>query len=163
MKLKLLLVLPMLLFSFSTLHINVPQFNISKQALKIKTRMYVAKNDIICLTRNIYMEARSESYEGQLAVAAVTLNRVRSHKYPDTICEVVYQRKQFSWTSAAVVHINDQESWNRAYRSAKLAIKNHTKLDQEIMYYHTTAIKPWWSKHFKKVKTIGNHIFYRLK
>ena len=51
-----------------------------------------------CLALNIYHEARGERVEGQIAVAHVTMNRVNHEKWPSTICEVVYQPKQFSWT-----------------------------------------------------------------
>ena len=47
---------------------------------------------LLCMAKNIYYEAASESYEGKLAVAQVTMNRVNSPLYPKTICEVVYQK-----------------------------------------------------------------------
>ena len=53
---------------------------------------------ILCLAMNIYHEARGESIEGQIAVAVVTMNRVKESKWPNTPCEVVWQNKQFSWT-----------------------------------------------------------------
>ena len=52
---------------------------------------------VTCLATNIYFEARSEDRVGQYAVAEVTLNRVASPDYPDDVCEVVWQDKQFSW------------------------------------------------------------------
>src|SRR5210317_144981 len=58
----------------------------------------VAKDDMYCLQQNIYFEARNQSINGQIAVAWVTLHRVDDPRYPNTICEVVWQRKQFSWT-----------------------------------------------------------------
>ena len=51
-----------------------------------------------CLAANIYYEARGESVKAQKAVAHVTLNRVKSKQYPKTVCAVVLQNKQFSWT-----------------------------------------------------------------
>ena len=53
--------------------------------------------EIDCLARNIYHEARGESLQGQIAVAAVTVNRVLTKGYPSSICQVVYQPYQFSW------------------------------------------------------------------
>lgn len=160
MNLKLLLVLPMLFISFSTAHFVVPQTSVQKQATKIKTRLNLAKNDIICLTRNIYMEARGETFQGQIAVAIVTLNRVKSDKYPDTVCEVVYQYKQFSWTLSKPPKTINEESWDTALQAAKLAIKSHYKHNQNITHYHTKAVKPYWRNHLTKIITIGNHIFY---
>jgi spore germination cell wall hydrolase CwlJ-like protein len=55
-------------------------------------------DDRIALACNIYWEARTESVEGMMAVVAVTMNRVNSPKFPDTVSEVVWQYKQFSWT-----------------------------------------------------------------
>ncbi|HIE75488.1 MAG TPA: cell wall hydrolase, partial [Gammaproteobacteria bacterium] len=54
--------------------------------------------EVGCLALNIYHEARGESHDGQVAVAAVTLNRMQSASYPDTVCGVVWQPHQFSWT-----------------------------------------------------------------
>ncbi len=54
---------------------------------------------LMCLALNIYFEARSESFASQVAVAQVTLNRIESKKYPNDVCAVVKQPKQFSWYS----------------------------------------------------------------
>ena len=56
------------------------------------------KEKIDCMTANIYHEARGESIKGQYAVAHVTMNRVHHEQFPDTVCEVVFQPKQFSWS-----------------------------------------------------------------
>ena len=53
---------------------------------------------VFCLAQNIYFEAGIESVAGKAAVARVTINRKASKKFPKTICDVVWQRKQFSWT-----------------------------------------------------------------
>jgi len=63
----------------------------------------ISDEDRYCLQQNIFFEARNQSTLGQAAVAWVTLNRVESTRYPDTICEVVWQKSQFSWT----IHIMD--------------------------------------------------------
>ena len=83
------------------------------------------QNQIDCLAKNIYYEAGSESYEGKLAVAQVTLNRVNSGKFPTDICSVVYQKTvdqnlkticQFSWTCMVkeLVHKN-KYVWEESY------------------------------------------------
>jgi spore germination cell wall hydrolase CwlJ-like protein len=56
----------------------------------------LSENELGCLVENVYFEARGEDVLGQAAVAYVTLNRVRSPDYPDTICDVVWQKGQFS-------------------------------------------------------------------
>jgi spore germination cell wall hydrolase CwlJ-like protein len=57
------------------------------------------KEDILCLTANLYFEARGEGVKGLKAVADVTLNRVKSKKYPSSVCKVVFQKSQFSWVN----------------------------------------------------------------
>jgi hypothetical protein len=58
----------------------------------------LSESDLFCMVQNVYHEARGEDALGQAAVAHVTLNRVRSPAYPDTVCGVVWQQGQFSWT-----------------------------------------------------------------
>ena len=55
----------------------------------------VKQKELECLARNIYWEAANESYEGKLAVAQVTLNRTKASGYPNTVCEVVYQKMEY--------------------------------------------------------------------
>lgn len=77
-------------------------------------------DDRIALACNIYFEARNETREGMMAVVAVTLNRVGSHKYPDTVWEVVWQRKQFSWThDGKVDRPKNRPSWLQALALAE--------------------------------------------
>ena len=54
--------------------------------------------DIYCGAQNIYFEAGSEPFEGMMAIADVTINRKKDTRWPDSICNVVWQDKQFSWT-----------------------------------------------------------------
>ena len=58
----------------------------------------VDQRNLTACKKNIYFEAGNQSLSGKEAVALVTLNRMRASNYPDTVCGVVYQRKQFSWT-----------------------------------------------------------------
>lgn len=77
-------------------------------------------DDRIALACNIYWEARTESFEGMMAVVAVTMNRVASNRYANTVHEVVWQRKQFSWThDGKVDRPRNRVSWNRALQIAR--------------------------------------------
>jgi spore germination cell wall hydrolase CwlJ-like protein len=77
-------------------------------------------DDRIALACNIYWEARTETLQGMMAVVAVTLNRVASAKYPDTVREVVWQRKQFSWThDGKVDRPSHRPSWLQALAIAE--------------------------------------------
>ncbi len=107
-----------------------------------------------CLVRNVYYEARGESLEGQIAVAKVTLNRLKTHA--PTICKVVYQPRQFSWTMQARTKGIDARAWLVAERASLIAY-NIEGFD--ATYYHNTSVRPNWG--FTKITQIGNHIFYR--
>lgn len=67
-------------------------------------------NEVYCLATNIYHEARGEPLEGQIAVASVTINRVHDHRWPDTICEVVFQAQRDPETREPRLH-RCQFSW----------------------------------------------------
>lgn len=112
-----------------------------------------------CLVRNVYQEARGESYKGKLAVALVTLNRTKSERFPSTICGVVYQKGQFSWTrNYAKVKIN-VEQWQAAKDAAFSAYMGIDTLGNfKATHFHNTSVNPGWK--MKKVAKIGNHTFY---
>lgn len=114
-----------------------------------------------CLARNIYHESRGEPFWGQVAVAQVTLNRVRSREYQNTVCGVVYQRAQFSWTLDHTKRVRDTKAWHEANLIAHGVLSGRIKLPNfHALYYHTHKVKPRWSKTKQVVATIGNHIFY---
>lgn len=131
--------------------------------------------EIDCLARNIYYEARGESREGQLAVAQVTLNRVESDLFPNTICGVVNERYivkgfevcQFSWRCdyTANPRLKISES-NPIFLLAWQAIRDYHKLDivtHDTYWFHAVYVKPKWRKHKQQVAKIDYHIFYRQK
>jgi N-acetylmuramoyl-L-alanine amidase len=119
-----------------------------------------------CLAANIYHEARGESLAGQYMVAYVTMNRVNSHRYPDTICEVVKQNAQFSWYNYKVSkYPTESDAWKRACNIAtqfllKLPM-SQTDLSEGALYYHTRNIQPSWVIHKELIGRVGSHLFYR--
>lgn len=119
--------------------------------------------DIQCMAKNIYHEARGEPIKGQYAVAFVTMNRVYSERYPNTICKVVYQPYQFSWANKGEPRIKDKKSWERSVKIAEEVIYGLKSEDVTYgaKFFHMDYMRPRWS--YKKTKTIqiGNHIFYR--
>lgn len=130
------------------------------------------QHDIKCLTLNIFHEARSESTAGQRAVASVTLNRVASKRYPNTICEVVYQKRwdrirkryvgQFSWTEFDQPPKLKSKAWFRAWRIAEEAYKEKDKKQLKgALFYHAKRIRPSWARKKRPIARIGRHIFYR--
>jgi N-acetylmuramoyl-L-alanine amidase len=122
-------------------------------------------HELGCLALNIYHEGRGESLKGQSAIAAVTLNRVRSKHFPDTVCEVVWQRKQFSWTNIAARHhsITNINAWSQALVIARLFVDG-ARVAQvgKATHYHADTVKPYWVAENKLVGKVGNHYFYIL-
>lgn len=133
----------------------------------------VSTRDFECLVMTLYHEARSESTEGILAVAFVVLNRVESPRYPKSICKVVKQQMvrgvwQFSfWKNK---HLTKKPMKGnvreRIERLAQQALDMHQggfDVSEGSMYYHTKKVKPSWrkSRELRKVRVIGNHIFYK--
>ena len=115
---------------------------------------------VMCLAKNIYYEAQGESKAGKLAVAKVTLNRVASPKFPETVCEVVYQKYQFSWTKGHKRKIVDSSAWRESLELAKHAIDTKlTYLNLPALYFHNATVSPNWGK--KRVAKIGGHYFYK--
>jgi len=123
-----------------------------------------------CLTRNIYWEAASEPFEGKVAVAQVTLNRMQSGKFPDSVCGVVYQKNvfyervvcQFSWYCEGnhKVKAIHKPMWLESEEVAKKVLLEGFRLPslQKAMYYHADYVNPGWQ--LPKIEKIGRHIFY---
>jgi len=117
---------------------------------------------MMCLAMNVYFEAQNQSIAGQVAVAQVTMNRVVSPDYPDTVCGVVNQHKQFSWYWDGKSDVpQHEEAWQRAQMVAKgvLGGSGHNDL-KGVMHYHALYVKPYWAKEMQMVAKIGEHIFY---
>ncbi len=123
-----------------------------------------------CLTEAIYYEARSESEDGQRAVAQVVLNRVRHPFYPASVCGVVYQGSerrtgcQFSFTcdGSMARGVAEGASWSRAERIATAALRGSVFRPVGLsLNYHTTAIRPYWAPSLIRHTVVGAHIFYR--
>lgn len=125
--------------------------------------------DIRCLADNIYMEAGIESIEGKLAVAAVTMNRVNSKLFENSVCGVVYSKYQFSWTMNNPKNQNNykHKNWEQYQDSITIAkrviIEKYTipSLKENVLWYHADYIDtPVWAKNMKFVCKIGRHKFY---
>lgn len=123
-----------------------------------------------CLAMNVYREAGHEPFEGKVAVAQVTLNRVNSNKFPKDVCAVVYQKSrftervicQFSWYCDSKHRnrpVND-EAYEESYKVAKMVFLEDFRLEsiEHALYYHADYINPNWK--LKRIAKIGTHIFY---
>lgn len=122
-----------------------------------------------CLAEALYFEARGETVKGQFAVAEVIMNRMKSAQFPNSLCGVINQgtgrRYQCQFTYTCDGHeevIREQTAYERVSKVARLVIDGATPdLTEGATYYHTTAVRPRWSRSFTKTTRIGVHLFYR--
>ena len=141
----------------------------SSDIVSIKTR----EKQLECLAINIYREAGYEPFEGKVAVAQVTMNRVADGRFGKDVCGVVYQKNvfmekvvcQFSWACDSV-HRNrpiGKEAYNESYEVAKKVLLEGFRLSvlKDAMYYHATYVNPRWPH--QQIGKIGQHIFYKEK
>ena len=122
-------------------------------------------NEIECLAKNIYFEARDQKEEGRLAVAMVTMNRVKSRQFPSTVCEVVYQRNQFSWFwDGAPDNPEEEQSYKHALALARVVYDYHHCLEDNThgsLYYKRHDVDHRFFNKLTLVKRIDAHEFYR--
>ena len=119
-----------------------------------------------CMAVAVYHEARSESVEGQLAVAQVIMNRAASGQYPTTWCGVVKQPWQFSFVNPRSGHMPGvnaaSAAWRKALGVTRLAMANAVpSLSTDVLWYHADYVAPSWGRRLTRVDKIGAHIFYR--
>jgi len=127
------------------------------------------RNETECLAKNIYFEANLESAEGKLAVATVTMNRVKSGLFPHTVCGVVLDQSskgcQFSWVCDGKTDIvrnrNDYIKSVELAEDVLLSNRRSRIISPDVMYYHANYVEPKWAKTMKLFTTIGAHLFYR--
>jgi len=148
----------------------------------INKNLLLDEKEVLCMAKNIYFEAAMESTAGQLAVAQVTLNRVASKYFPNTVCEVVYEgrhyissngqrlpvrdRCQFSWYCDG--KDDEPKDWSKLWRNSQELAKYILSREDDFPditdgadHYHADYIDaPTWTK--KKIITakIDQHIFY---
>lgn len=116
---------------------------------------------ILCLALNVFFEARGEPYEGQLAVAHVTLNRARVKRRG--VCDEVYSPYQFSWTLEIQQAPEPADpAWIEAQHVARLAYQTKDPTGGALWYHHK-GITPWWTWNKVIVVTLGDHVFYKCK
>lgn len=124
-----------------------------------------------CLARNIYWEAATEPFEGKVAVAQVTLNRVESGKFGSDICTTVYQKNvvyervicQFSWVCEGTHKFKPimNQHYKESEEVAKKVYMENFRLPglADALFYHADYVNPGWKK--QKLAQIGRHIFYK--
>ena len=127
-----------------------------------RARAPYSEQDLNCMAEAVYHEARGESRQGQAAVAEVILNRVANRNFPSTVCGVVNQPHQFSYTIGGRKPINNKSAYMRARDIAQTALSGRANaVTGGATYFHTPAVRPSWSHRFQRTVQIGSHIFYR--
>jgi spore germination cell wall hydrolase CwlJ-like protein len=133
-----------------------------------------------CMALNMYFEARNEdSDDAMIAVGYTVLNRVDSERYPDTICDVVFQARrdshgnpvrnkcQFSWAcdgksdEVNMDNVLERRAWERAVTLAEQVMQG--EVDNPIgsaTMYHATYVSPYWRRAYTQVAKVESHIFY---
>jgi len=141
--------------------------------------------DTHCLAQNIYFEAGNQPLAGKIAVVNVVLNRVEHDKFPNNVCDVVYQTKEWrtSWTGKTIPKLGmcqfswfcdgksdkpkDSKTWAESLQLADDMLVKYVKSDNYLdltegaMWYHAYYIQPYWSHHLNETVQISAHIFYR--
>ena len=145
----------------------------SQHRVTYEPKLYEYKNEVKCLAQNIYFEARDQSTKGQIAVALVTLNRVKSRRFPNSICKVVHQgakrlgkmvlhKCHFSWyCDGKSDQPKDKMSWEISKLIASAMINNPMEdFLNGSTHYHRIDVNPYWNRRMLRYTTIGDHIFY---
>ena len=116
----------------------------------------LSDNDLQIMANAVYGESRGEPYQGQVAVAAVILNRVKSQQFPNTVYGVIFQAGAFTAVADGQIYLTPNEN---AKRAVKDALNGYDPTGGCIYYFNPdTATSKWiWSR--PQVKTIGKHIF----
>jgi spore germination cell wall hydrolase CwlJ-like protein len=115
-----------------------------------------------CLAMNIYFEARGEGVDAQRMVAEVVMERVSQEGYPKTVCGVVWDEGQFSWTSDG---LSDKPKDTRAWLQSQIIANDVLLYGGEFLtgatHYHSTDVHPYWADDMMVMGQYGKHIFYR--
>lgn len=134
-----------------------------------------SETDFECLQKNIYFEARNQSFVGKLAVGLTVLNRVKSEKYPESACEVVYQAKldskgnpiknrcQFSWyCDGKPDKMLDSDAAAEAALAAWVVMRgDFIDITEGATHYHAEYVSPKWANKLERITKIDHHIFYK--
>lgn len=124
---------------------------------------------LLCLALAIFHEARGEPIKGQKAVAEVVLNRTNHPSFPQTVCGVVKQPRQFSWVNKNVSlsnpppiiykNVQAQESWAQAKKIAQEQLDKPTSYTQGAVFFNTNRLGVRFKTNTRPCR-IGNHVFY---
>lgn len=116
----------------------------------------ITNEELLLLSKLVTGEARGESYEGQVAVAAVVINRVKDPRFPNSIKDVIYQKNAFSVVKNGSINLQPTES---AYSAAQDALYGKDPTDKAIYFWNPDIATCKWIKKLNPYMRIGNHVF----
>jgi len=116
----------------------------------------VSQEDVELLSRVIHGEARGEKFEGQVAVGAVVLNRLKDPRFPKTIQAVVYQSGAFTAVEDKQIQLNPNDE---AYKAAEAALAGQDPTNGALFYFNPRLATDRWITTRPVIKRIGNHTF----
>jgi len=124
--------------------------------------------DVACLATNVWFEARGSPFVDKLAVAQVVINRVRDPAHPDTVCGVVHEPFQFSWTvddrpdEVRIHNRIERDAWLDSIVAALTALDGRTPdLAPGATHFHAVGVSPEWAEAFEAIARWGGHHYYR--
>ncbi len=130
--------------------------SVLKEEVKSMQVVNITDEEFDLLSKLIAGEARGESYEGQLAVAAVVINRVKDDRFPDSVEDVIYQTNAFSVVKNGKIDIDETDS---SLKAAQEALYGKDPTDEAIYFWNPKIATCKWIKKLDPYLTIGNHVF----
>lgn len=141
--------------------INIAMIDNETEVQAIKTMqkravLNISSDDLLLLSKVVASEARGESYEGQVAVAAVVINRVLDPRFPDTVRDVIYQKNAFSVVNDGSINMQPTES---AFKAAQEALYGLDPTNESVYFWNPDIATCSWIKRLNPHMRIGNHVF----
>lgn len=121
-----------------------------------KAVINLTNEEVLLLSKLVTSEARGESYEGQIAVAAVVINRVRDSRFPNSIEDVIYQRNAFSVVKNGTINMSPTD---QAYKAAQDALYGEDPTGNAVYFWNPEISTCKWIETLDPHMRIGNHVF----
>ena len=137
---------------------NIKASPIQAKTVKQQKRevINITNEELLLLSKLVTGEARGESYEGQVAVAAVVINRVKDSRFPNTLEGVIYQKNAFSVVKNGRINAQPTSS---TYRAAQEALYGNDPTNNAIYFWNPDISTCSWINTLNPHLRIGNHVF----
>lgn len=137
---------------------NIKASPIQAKTVKQQKRevINITNEELLLLSKLVTGEARGESYEGQVAVAAVVINRVKDSRFPNTLEGVIYQKNAFSVVKNGKINAEPTSS---TYRAAQEALYGNDPTNDAIYFWNPDISTCSWINTLNPYLRIGNHVF----